>query len=177
MTTMTENEAPPVIVDENDDHAALRIEANSLLELTKNKVKRDQTTPCPGCNILVPITANQCPHCESNIAADNALMRESLRRLDEIRAELDGRHGKLLKDRRDEVAKPAVRERFKRFFSGAETVDEPEVTVRATEGPRVLDTVSEGDQLKVLECEGSWLKVKTRDGRTGWVYSTFQQKP
>jgi hypothetical protein len=177
MTTMTENEAPPVIVDENDDRAALRAEANSLLELTKNKVKRDQTTPCPGCNILVPIKANQCPHCESNIAAHNALMRESLRRLDEIRTELDGRHDKLLKDRSDEAAKPAVRERFKRFFSGAETDDVPEVAVRATEGPRVLDTVSEGDQLKVLECDGSWLKVKTRDGRTGWVYSTFQPKP
>jgi hypothetical protein len=174
---MTEKDAPPVIVDENEERTALRDEASALLELTKNKIKRDQTTPCPGCNILVPIKANDCPHCESNIAAHNALMRESLRRLDEIRAELDDRHDKLLEDRRNEEARPAVRERLKRFFSGAEPVDVPEVAARNTDGPRVLDTVSEGDQLKVLECDGSWLKVKTRDGRTGWVYSTFQKKP
>jgi hypothetical protein len=102
-------------------------------------------------------------------------MRESIRRLEEIRAILDGRHKThLQRHRDDDSAKPPVKERFKRFFSGQRPEEEPDDTPQLVDGPRVLDTVSEGDQLKVLECEGPWLKIKTREGRTGWVYSTLQ---
>lgn len=176
MKTQIENDATAVI-DEKDARAELGAEAESLVEITKKKVNRDNTTPCPACNILVDIKTNRCPHCESNIAANNALMRESLRRLDEIRSELDGEHGKLLKNRRNEETKPAVRERFKRFFSGPQPDDGSHDPSRDPMGPRVLDSVAEGDQLKVLESDGPWFKVKTRDGRTGWVYSTLVQEP
>lgn len=172
MTTETDTEAPAA-VEETDERVALKEEAETLLQLTKNKVNRDGTTPCPGCNILVSLRANHCPHCESNIAAHNALMRESIRRLDEIRAELDGRHGKLLKDRRDESEKTTFGQRLKRFFTGQEEDDRPPKALRDLSGPRLLDSVAKGDQLRVVECDGPWIKVKTRDSRTGWVYSTL----
>ncbi len=37
----------------------------------------------------------------------------------------------------------------------------------------VVTTVSEGDDLTVLERAGTWVRVKTDDGQTGWVYSTL----
>lgn len=172
MTTETDTEAAAV-VEETDERVALKEEAETLLQLTKNKVNRDGTTPCPGCNILVSLRANHCPHCESNIAAHNALMRESIRRLDEIRAELDGRHGKLLKNRRDDAGGPTVGQRFKRLFSGKKAEDPPPKALRDLSGPRLLDSVAKGDQLRVVECDGPWIKVKTRDSRVGWVYSTL----
>jgi hypothetical protein len=172
MNTEIENEAPAV-VEETDEHAALRAEIDSLVELTKKKVNRDDLTPCPACTILVHIKTNQCPHCESNIAANNALLRESLRRIDEIRAELDGRHGKLVEKRREETVKPDKRGRFRRFFSGSQAGEGADAVARPEDGPRILDNVAEGDQLRVLERDEPWYKVKTRDGRTGWVYSTL----
>jgi hypothetical protein len=172
VNTEIENEVQAA-TEETDAQTELRAEAESLIELTKKKVNRDNLTPCPGCNILVDIKANQCPHCESNIAANNALMRESLRRLDEIRAVLDGDHGKVLEKHHKQQVKPPVRERFKRLFSSPQTNDESDVPNLDPNGPRLLDGVNEGDQLKVLECDGPWFKVKTRDGKTGWVYSTL----
>lgn len=173
MTTQTETETKtPAAVEPGQDRAALQAEAASLVELTK-KVDKEDTSPCPGCNIRVSIKLNQCPHCESNIAPHNALTRESLRRLAEIQAELDGRHEELAEADQNRQSKPTVKEKFKRLFTGAPVEEEPEISVQDVAGPRLLDNLSEGDQLKVLECAGPWLKVKCRDGRTGWVYSTL----
>ena len=37
----------------------------------------------------------------------------------------------------------------------------------------IVTTVGEGDDLEVLERVGTWVRVKTDDGQTGWVYSTL----
>ncbi|MDH3197505.1 MAG: SH3 domain-containing protein [Candidatus Krumholzibacteria bacterium] len=173
--TSAESEAP-VEVDRIES-AELRAEVASLLEITKGKLKRDNHTPCPACTLLVDIQANRCPHCDSFIAANNALMRESLRRLNEIRAELDGRHGEYVDDLGKEPAKPPLRERIKRFFSSprAQRPSEPAGLTQDVTAPRLLRNTAEGDPLRVLETDGPWYKVKTRDGQTGWVYSTLVQ--
>jgi hypothetical protein len=161
-----------------DENADLRTEIERLVELTKHKIDRNDQTPCPSCTILVHVQLNHCPHCESDIAAHNALLRESVRRIGEIQTEIDGQHHEHVDRRDSDSAKPPLGERFKRFFSGAGTVEEsgaegsirnePDASV-----PRILSDVSPGDQVKVLESDGPWLKVKTRAGKTGWVYSTL----
>ncbi|UCF05971.1 MAG: SH3 domain-containing protein [bacterium] len=43
----------------------------------------------------------------------------------------------------------------------------------ATTDSRVVTTANQGDKLKVLDRQGAWYKVKTKDGQTGWVYSSL----
>jgi hypothetical protein len=165
----------PVETEEQDELAPMREEIESLVELIKDKINNDNLTPCPGCNILVDINANTCPHCESNIAANNALMRESIRRLDEIRLELDDQHDLHVENRRDRVRKVGLGERIRRIFAGPrdeEPVEEP-VVEAGPDQPRLFDTIAVGDPVKVLEAADPWYKIKTRDGKTGWVYSTI----
>jgi len=185
MTTDVQTEAPAVedataepeapITPEGIESPELRAEVASLVEITKGKLKRDNQTPCPACTLLVDIKTNTCPHCDSFIAANNALMRESLRRLNEIRAEIDGDHRERVARLDTEPAKPPLGERIKRFFSGsreAEPAYESTVIVQDVSAPRLLRNMAEGDQLRVLEYDEPWYKVKTSDGQTGWVYST-----
>jgi hypothetical protein len=174
METDIRNDAPVENEEEIDELAPMRDEIESLVELIKDKVDNDNLTPCPGCNILVEISANRCPHCDSNIAANNALMRESIRRLDEIRGELDGEHDVHVESRLDPSEKQSFGERIRRFFSGApveEDLIETPPELKPDE-PRLFDTIAVGDTVKVLEAADPWYKVKTRDGKTGWVYST-----
>jgi len=181
MTIDVLDEAPAAQeqVEEVDERAALKAELAALVELTNKKVDRNDLTPCAGCTILVPITVNECPHCNSNIAANNALMRESLRRLAEIRGELDGEHERHAEDRHEEPEKVAFWSRIKRSFSGSGTPADgkSDPVTRDDSGPRFLDNVAEGDHLKVLEYDDPWFKVKTRDGCVGWVYSTLVKEP
>jgi len=186
MTTDVQTEAPAVdedaaaeseapIAPEGIESPELRAEVASLVEMTKGKLKRDNQTPCPACTLLVDIKTNTCPHCDSFIAANNALMRESLRRLNEIRAQIDGRHQEHVDSLQTEPVKLPLGERIKRFFSGSrdEQPAEPNVLVQDVAAPRLLRNMAEGDQLRVLEYDEPWYKVKTRDGQTGWVYSTL----
>lgn len=154
--------------------ADLKEELESLLEIIKKKVDRTNMTPCASCSILVPITSNECPHCNSNIAPHNALMRESLRRITEIRAELDGDHRKHLETQSRREANVGFFGRIKRFFSGSTPQPVVRKQVRVTDGPRILDKISESDQLTVVEQDYPWYRIKTRDGREGWVYSTLK---
>jgi len=165
----------PAETEEIDELAPMREEIESLVELIKDKVNSDNLTPCPGCNIMVDIKANRCPHCDSNIAANNALVRESLRRLGEIRGELDGQHEVQVESRRDPSEKRSFGERIKQFFSGSPREEELEETavVNGPKEPRLFDTIAVGDPIKVVEAADPWFKVKTRDGKTGWVYSTI----
>ena len=187
MTTDVESKAPerddavtsgPGITDvagEIDDPELLLEEIDRLVELTKHKIDRDNQTPCPSCNILVHIQLYQCPHCESNIAAHNALMRESKRRLAEIRGELDGQSGKRVERGETVTARRPLGARVRRFFTGAGPEEDavPEKIASDASAPRLLGEVSPGDQLTVLESDGPWFKVKTRQGKTGWVFSTL----
>ncbi len=185
MTTRMESEAPAVakgealvrietpISPDRIENADLKAEVASLLEITKHKINKDNLTPCPACNVLVHVKLNKCPHCESFIAANNALMRESMRRLAEIQAELDREHLGCVERIRKESGKLSLGERIKSLFSPRRIPESRAPEGPDPTGPRILDRTFEGGQLKVLELDGPWCKVSTRDGRTGWVYSTL----
>lgn len=145
-----------------------KTELEQLLDITKNKISRGDQTPCAACGILVEIKASKCPHCESNIMANNALMRESVRRISELRGEIDIEHGRIV--RRD-AASQRKAGFWTRLFSKSSS---SERSGQDDHGPRILDTAAEGDQLKILAYDGPWFKIKTRDGRIGWVYSTLR---
>ena len=177
MTTGTTHE-PPAVQSDTDCHHELQLELERLLDFKKENVREKDKTQCPACAIPVRFDVDRCPHCESNIAAHNALVRESLRRLDEITAEIDREHERL-SDTPHEEARPSLGRRLKNIFSGSQPSEasEPAVAVDrpqwAVDTRRTLDNIWEGEPLKVLECHGPWLKVKARDGRKGWVYSTI----
>jgi len=118
-------------------------------------------TFCPACMTHVDVSANECSNCDSNIAPNNALVRESLRRLDEIEARLNGENKRFKKS--------SFWSRLKAVFSPPQTDAAGAATTEAA--PRFLDGVKEGDALVVLERMGPWCQVKTPDKRTGWVYS------
>ncbi|MDH3214854.1 MAG: SH3 domain-containing protein [Candidatus Krumholzibacteria bacterium] len=95
----------PTLDETSNQHASLQEEASRLAEFKKQNVKRQNQTPCPACATYVHINANKCPHCSSDIAANNALVRESLRRLDEVNADLDTLHTKHMR-RHKATARP-----------------------------------------------------------------------
>jgi len=43
----------------------------------------------------------------------------------------------------------------------------------ATTDSQIVTTANNGDKLTVVEDRGSWYKVKTSDGQTGWVHSSL----
>jgi hypothetical protein len=132
-----------------------------LLEFTRERVRGDMTL-CPGCTLLVPINARRCQHCESNVEANNALVRETLRRIDEITGGLDN-EGRTL-DR----AWRSIKNRMRRMFG--RTVEITGI-VSEDDAHRVLTGAHAGDQITLLETHGAWARVRTADGREGWVYS------
>ena len=123
---MTTNEMAPPVEDvaspEGDPNSAdaLQWEASRLREFKKEKVKKNNQTPCPACATYVHINASKCPHCTSDIAANNALVRESLRRLEEITAQLEAMREQHI-ERIHGVPRRPFRERFKGFFSDPQT--------------------------------------------------------
>jgi len=187
MTTDVESKAPapagevtagtegPHVAGAIDDNRELLEEIERLVELTRYRIDRDEQTPCPSCNIPVDLQNNRCPHCESDIAAHNALVRESARRLGEIEGELDGQSRRRADRDRKATAGRSLGERIKRLFSGSGSGEEREPNIAGSyaTAPRILGEVSPGDQLTVLDSDGPWFKVKTRQGKTGWVFSTL----
>ncbi len=165
----------PHVAGAVDDYRELLEEIERLVELTRHKIDRDEQTPCPSCNILVDLQDNRCPHCESDIAAHNALVRESTRRLSEIEEELDEQNRKRADRDGEATAGISLGERIKRFFSGSGSEEERERNSVGsyTTAPRIFSEVSPGDQVTVLDSDGPWFKVKTRQGKTGWVFSTL----
>jgi hypothetical protein len=109
-------------------HAALKVEANRLMEFKKERVKRNNQTQCPACATYVHINANKCPHCSSDIAANNALVRESLRQLDEITAELEAMHEQHM-ERHQDVPRRPLSERLKGFFADRQTREDMKLVV------------------------------------------------
>ena len=119
--------------EERKEEQKLRMEAQRLLALKDERLKENDQTPCPSCNVLVPLQANTCPTCGSDIAASNALLRESLRRLAEIEVELDARH----RDQEERAtSRRSIGNRLKRLFSGGGAEPEGE-----TQGPRIRSRV------------------------------------
>jgi len=137
-----------------------------LLEFTRERVHGDMTR-CPGCNLMVPISARRCQHCDSNIEANNALVRETLRHIDEITGGLDN-EGRTL-DR----AWRSIENRVKRMFGRTVTI---KGIASEDDTQRVLSGVDAGDQITIVETHGAWALVRTADGRKGWVYSLSTTK-
>ena len=174
-TTAPEENQTETQEETGNEQADLKAELEQLLRFKREHVAEDNLTACPACTTLVQVTLNQCPFCESSIAANNALVRESLRRLGEIETALNIEHTQHseLHQQPDQLSFGA---RIKRFFSSSPAVEEPNNPVIAPDGPRFLDRVRDGDALIVLERQGPWYKVKTRDSKIGWVYSTMVEE-
>jgi len=138
--TLTEELAPveDVDIDLDSDEAdeadpamrqdALQWEAQRLMEFKKNNVKRGNQTSCPACATYVQIKANKCPHCSSDIAANNALVRESMRRLEEVTAELETMREQHM-ERFQNAPRPPFSERFRSFFVDPHTRQDMKIVV------------------------------------------------
>lgn len=159
MTTDIEHEESVEETTETVEEPPVALE--ELLEFTRQRVEGDMTH-CPGCNLLVSISARHCPHCESNIEANNALVRETLRQIEEIAGGID-KDGRAL-DR----AWRSMKNRIKRMFGRTVTI---KGIVSEDDAQCVLTGVQPGDQITVVATNGSWALVRTADGREGWVYS------
>ena len=147
-------------------------ELEELLRIKKIHRIEGSRVPCPSCGMLVEVTINRCPFCESDIAAETALARETMRRLRELSGELDVEHGLRTKE---QPPRRGFFQRLKYLFEGdPEPVETPAPDPHAK---RLLSNLAPGDSLKVLEEDGPWLKVKTMSSEIGWVYSTVRKNP
>lgn len=150
-------------------------EIDELLRVKRSHKFDANRVPCPCCGVVVEITINQCPFCESDIAAETALARETTRRLRELSGELDSEHA-----RRDDNDDLPVRrgffQRLKYLFEGDPVHDPNEFKVDP-HAKRLLSNLAPGDSFKIVEEDGAWVKVKTMAGEIGWVYSTVRKDP
>jgi hypothetical protein len=142
------NEEPPVVLEE-------------LVEFIHERV-RDDMTSCPVCDLLVPISARHCRYCESDIEANNALVRETLRHIEELTVQLND-DGRILNR-----AWYSIKNRMRRMFGREATING---NVSGDDSQRVLTGVQAGDQVTVVAAHGAWVLVRTADGREGWIYS------
>jgi hypothetical protein len=149
-----------------------RDEIDELLRIKQAHRINAGQVPCPCCAVVVDMAINRCPFCESDIAPETALARETTRRLRELSGELDHEDVERTKE---EPEPRGFFERLKYLFEGdPEPAPAPVVDPHAK---RLLGIVSPGDVLKVLEEDGPWLKIKTAAGAIGWVYSTVRKTP
>jgi hypothetical protein len=149
-----------------------REEIEELLRIKKSRRIDAGRVPCPACGVLVDMAINRCPFCESDIAAETALARETTRRLRELSGEIDAEHAVRTQE------KPKRRgffQRLKYLFEGdPEPVETPKIDPHAK---RLLASLAPGDTLKVIDEDGPWLQVKTMGSQIGWVYSTVRKNP
>jgi len=148
-------------------------EINELLRIKGQRRMGDKTIPCPSCGVSVEMAINRCPFCESDIAAETALARETTRRLRELSGQLDLEHA----TRTRETPKPrGFFQRLKCLFQG-DPAPEPINTLASDPmAKRLLCNLAPGDAIRVIGEDGSWLQVKTPTSEIGWVYSTFKKK-
>jgi N-acetylmuramoyl-L-alanine amidase len=61
------------------------------------------------------------------------------------------------------------------FSTDRVEVIRPTANIResATTDSRIVGTARQGDKLTVVERQGTWYQVKTKDGKTGWVYASL----
>jgi len=157
------NDTETTVQDAPSPAAATRVALEELIEFKNERVRGDQT-PCPSCTLLVHIAAKRCPHCGSDVTANNALVRETLRHIEEIAAQIDEHHR----------ARTSLGARIKRLFGVR-----PEPVSGAVDATvaRVLENLSRGDQLTVRAVDGAWLLVEAPGGERGWVYRTPAHRP
>ena len=147
-----------------------REEVDELLRIKRSRRIDADKVPCPSCGVVVAMSINRCPFCESDIAAETALARETTRRLRELSGELDAEHAVRTQD---PPKRRGFFERLKYLFEGdPEPVDTPKVDPY---GKRLLGHLAPGDSFKVIDGDGPWLKVQTMGSDTGWVYSTLRK--
>lgn len=171
-TSVEETQATVEAVDETPDR---REEIDHLLRIKRERKIDAGRIPCPSCTVPVEITISRCPFCDSDIAAEAALARETTRRLRELSGDIDTEHAERTAE------KPKRRgffARLKYLFEGDPEPDPAQDTGKIDpHAKRLLSLLAPGDVLKVLEEDGAWLQVKTAAGAVGWVYSTVRKDP
>jgi hypothetical protein len=147
-------------------------EMDELLQIKRSHRIGDGRVPCPACGVTVDTVINRCPFCETDIAAETALARETTRRLRELSGALDLEHATRTR------AMPKRRGFFQRLKCLFEGDPEPETGDILKADPfaaRLLGNLAPGDAVRVLAQDGPWLQVKTPSSETGWVYSTLKK--
>jgi hypothetical protein len=158
---------PPPARDRREEiDELLRIKA--LHRIEPNRV------PCPSCGVVVETTLNSCPFCDSDIAAETALARETTRRLRELSGELDADNA--ARNKEEEPQRRGFFARLKYLFEGDPEPD-PNALKVDPHAKRILSNVAPGDSLKVVAEDGPWIQVKTMGGEIGWVYTTVKKDP
>jgi hypothetical protein len=108
--------ASPTAHDAERLHS-LGAEAKRLMDFKKQHVRKNHLTPCPQCATPVNIQAVKCPHCTSEISKHTRQVREELRRLKEVTAELYEIHKKEIELLQQEATETPFWERIRSFFS------------------------------------------------------------
>lgn len=150
-------------------------EIDELMRIKQSRRIDAGRVPCPSCGVIVDMMINRCPFCESDIAAETALARETTRRLRELSGELDVEHAKRV--RAEEAPKRrGFFERLAYLFQGDPESSDKSPTVDPY-AKRLLTNLAPGDSFKILAEDGAWVQVKTMAGEIGWVYSTVRKDP
>jgi hypothetical protein len=151
-----------------------REEIDELMRIKTNHKIDGNRVPCPSCGVVIENQLNRCPFCDSDIAAEAALARETTRRLRELSGNLDAENATRTKE--EEPQRRGFFARLKYLFEGdpEPDLDAPKVDPHAK---RLLSNVAPGDSLKVVAEDGPWIMVKTLGGETGWVYATVRRDP
>lgn len=150
-------------------------EIDELMRIKQARRFDAKQVPCPCCNVMVEIAMNRCPFCESDIAPETALARETMRRLRELSGEIDAEHAK--RQKAEEAPKRrGFFERLKYLFEGDPVVNPNDTKKIDPFAKRMLENQSPGDSIKVLAEDGPWMQVKTMGGEIGWVYCTIRKR-
>ena len=177
MDTIVKDKTEPTTKAANEKAAAPE-KLNEIDELLRIKQARKfdaKSVPCPCCNVMVEITINRCPFCDSDIAPETALARETMRRLRELSGEIDAEHAK--RGRAEEAPKRrGFFARLKYLFEGDPVVNPADTTKVDPFAKRMLANQSPGDSIKILAEDGPWLQVKTVGGEIGWIYATIRKR-
>jgi hypothetical protein len=85
------------------------------MDFKRQHVRKNHLTPCSQCATPVNIQASKCPHCTSDIADHTRRVREELRRLRDVTAELYEIHKKEIELLQQEASETPVWERIRNF--------------------------------------------------------------
>jgi predicted RNA-binding Zn-ribbon protein involved in translation (DUF1610 family) len=164
---------PETVSPTADMDAERGAEINELLRVKQSRRMTETKVPCPSCGVVVEMTISRCPFCESDIAAETALARETTRRLRELTGALNLEHATRLRV----TPKPrGFFARLKCLFTGDPAPEPINTFASDPTATRLLGHLAPGDAIRVIGEDGAWLQVKTPTSEIGWVYSTFKKK-